>query len=80
MEVELRLRERREEMNGCTLLGKKSLGAEARKGNVRTNWRKRYRRNGRSMIGASFGGGEKGVPRYDRVDALEVMACISREN
>jgi hypothetical protein len=37
MEVELRLRERSEEMNGCTLSGKKSFGAEAKKGNVRTN-------------------------------------------
>jgi hypothetical protein len=37
MEVESRLRDRREEMNGCTLSGKKSFGAEARKGNVRTN-------------------------------------------
>jgi len=37
MGVELRFRESREKMNGCTLSGKKFLGAEARKGNVRTN-------------------------------------------
>jgi hypothetical protein len=37
------------------------------------------------MGGASLGGGEKGGPRYDSVDAVEllaaeVIACISRVN
>ena len=47
-------------MNGWTFSGKKSFGAEARKGKERTKRRKKKRRNGRSTGGASLGGGENG--------------------